>query len=101
MIRAPPVFLFEPHQPEQCRWDPNVLVDITAVWDLKRKAFECMAAQEHLWEYYTRVALQRGAQASRNSDRKSGLRGSLPAALPAGDLRVRLRPRVGLGRPRN
>ncbi|CAM4359392.1 hypothetical protein GCM10027287_10310 [Bordetella muralis] len=29
-----------------------------------------MAAQEHLWEYYTRVALQRGAQASRNSDRK-------------------------------
>jgi 4-oxalomesaconate hydratase len=29
-----------------------------------------MAAQEHLWEYYTRVALQRGAQATRNSDRK-------------------------------
>jgi 4-oxalomesaconate hydratase len=70
VIGAPPVFLFEPHQPEQCRWDPNVLLDITEVWDLKRKAFECMAAQEHLWEYYTRVALQRGAQASRNSDRK-------------------------------
>ena len=29
-----------------------------------------MAAQEHLWEYYTRVALQRGVQASRNSDLK-------------------------------
>jgi 4-oxalomesaconate hydratase len=29
-----------------------------------------MAAQEHLWEYYTRVALQRGMQASRNSDKK-------------------------------
>jgi 4-oxalomesaconate hydratase len=70
VIGAPPVFLFEPHQPEQCRWDPNVLLDITAVWDLKRKAFECMAAQEHLWEYYTRVGLQRGVQASRNSDRK-------------------------------
>ena len=69
VIGAPPVFLFEPHQPEQCRWDPNVLLDITAVWDLKRKAFECMAAQEHLWEYYTRVGLQRGVQASRNSDR--------------------------------
>jgi 4-oxalomesaconate hydratase len=27
-------------------------------------------AQEHLWEYYTRVALQRGAQGARNSDRK-------------------------------
>jgi 4-oxalomesaconate hydratase len=69
VIGAPPVFLFEPHQPEQCRWDPNVLLDITAVWDLKRKAFECMAAQEHLWDYYTRVGLQRGVQASRNSDR--------------------------------
>ncbi len=69
VIGAPPAFLFEPHQPEQCHWDPNVLLDITEVWDLKRKAFECMAAQEHLWEYYMRVALQRGAQASRNSDR--------------------------------
>jgi 4-oxalomesaconate hydratase len=29
-----------------------------------------MAGQEHLWEYYTRVALQRGAQAARNSDKK-------------------------------
>ena len=27
-----------------------------------------MRGQEHLWEYYTRVALQRGAQAARNSD---------------------------------
>ncbi len=25
-----------------------------------------MAGQEHLWEYYTRVALQRGVQAKRN-----------------------------------
>ena len=29
-----------------------------------------MAGQEHLWEYYTRVALQRGEQAARNSDMK-------------------------------
>lgn len=66
---APPVFLFEPHQPEQCRWMPNVLLDITPVWDRKRRAIECMAGQEHLWEYYTRVGLQRGVQAARNSDR--------------------------------
>jgi 4-oxalomesaconate hydratase len=32
--------------------------------------FECMEGQEHLWEYYTRVAQQRGAQAARNSDKK-------------------------------
>jgi 4-oxalomesaconate hydratase len=70
VLGAPPVLLFEPHQPEQCNWKPQVLLDITPVWEKKRKAFECMAAQEHLWEYYTRVAQQRGVQASRNSDLK-------------------------------
>jgi len=70
VLGAPPVFLFEPHQPEQCGWKPEVLIGIDPVWQLKRRAFECMAAQEHLWEYYTRVALQRGMQASRNANRK-------------------------------
>ena len=70
VLGAPPVFLFEPHQPEQCEWKPEVLLDISEVWDQKRRAFETMAAQEHLWEYYTRVALQRGVQASRNSNQK-------------------------------
>jgi 4-oxalomesaconate hydratase len=70
VLGAPPVFLFEPHQPEQCGWTPTVLLDITPVWDKKRAAIERMAGQEHLWEYYTRVALQRGAQAARNSDKK-------------------------------
>lgn len=68
VLGAPPVFLFEPHQPEQCRWMPSVLLDITPVWDMKRAAIECMAGQEYLWEYYTRVALQRGVQATRNSN---------------------------------
>jgi 4-oxalomesaconate hydratase len=71
VLGAPPVFLFEPHQPEQCDWTPTMLLDITPVWDKKRAAIECMAGQEHLWEYYERVALQRGAQAARNSDKKS------------------------------
>jgi 4-oxalomesaconate hydratase len=70
VLGAPPVMLFEPHQPEQCRWMPNVLLDITPVWEKKRAAIECMAGQEHLWEYYTRVALQRGVQAARNSAKK-------------------------------
>ncbi len=70
VLGAPPVFLFEPHQPEQCNWKPTVLLDITPVWEKKRAAIECMAGQEHLWEYYTRVALQRGVQASRNSNLK-------------------------------
>lgn len=69
VLGAPPVFLFEPHQPEQCNWKPDMLLGIDNVWPLKRQAIECMAGQEHLWEYYTRVALQRGAQGARNSDR--------------------------------
>jgi 4-oxalomesaconate hydratase len=70
VLGAPPVFLFEPHQTEQCNWKPQVLLDITPVWDKKRKAFEVLAAQEYLWEYYTRVALNRGVQAARNSEKK-------------------------------
>ena len=66
VVDAPPVYAFEPHQTEQCEWVPNTFLDITDVWDLKRKAIECMAGQEHLWDYYTRVALQRGVQAKRN-----------------------------------
>jgi 4-oxalomesaconate hydratase len=64
---APPVFLFEPHQPEQCNFKPNVILNIDEVWETKRKAFEVLAAQKHLWEYYTRVALNRGVQGGRNS----------------------------------
>jgi 4-oxalomesaconate hydratase len=64
---APPVFLFEPHQPEQCNFKPNVILNIDEVWEQKRQAFEVLAAQKHLWEYYTRVALNRGMQGGRNS----------------------------------
>jgi 4-oxalomesaconate hydratase len=70
-IDAPPVFLFEPHQTEQCNWKPQVLLDITPVWEKKYAAFKTMAAQEHLWNYYERVALQRGVQGARNSNRKN------------------------------
>ncbi len=66
IVGAPPVYAFEPHQTEQCEWIPDTFLDITEVWDVKRRAIECMAGQEHLWEYYTRVAQQRGVQAKRN-----------------------------------
>lgn len=65
-IGAPPVFRFEPHQPEMCGFTPDVLLDITAVFDRKRAAMECMQAQEHLWRYYTELARRRGSQAVRN-----------------------------------
>jgi 4-oxalomesaconate hydratase len=72
-IGAPPVFLFEPHQPEMCGFRPEVLLDITPVFDAKRKAMECMVAQTHLREYYTDLARRRGTQLKRNSGPNLGL----------------------------
>src|ERR1035438_2253066 len=69
-LGAPPVFMFEPHQPEQCDFKPQVLLDITPVFDVKRRAMESMEAQEHLWEYCTDLSKRRGVQAVRNSGRK-------------------------------
>jgi 4-oxalomesaconate hydratase len=67
VIGAPPVFLFEPHQPEMCGFKPEVLLDITSVFDTKRTAMECMSAQRHLWDYYTDLAKRRGTQLTRNA----------------------------------
>jgi 4-oxalomesaconate hydratase len=69
-LGAPPVFMFEPHQPEMCNFKPEVLLDITPVFDLKRQAMESMEAQQHLWEYCTDLAKRRGVHAVRNSGRK-------------------------------
>ncbi|WIM94180.1 PIG-L deacetylase family protein [Actinoplanes oblitus] len=73
VIGAPPVFCFEPHQPEQCGFVPNVLLDITEVWDRKREAMEILAAQRHLHTYYTELGARRGLQAARNSGPNLGL----------------------------
>ena len=35
-MTPPELYLFEPHQTEQCNWKPQVLLDITPVWDKKR-----------------------------------------------------------------
>src|SRR6202167_3177863 len=69
-IAAPPVFLFEPHQPEQCEFKPQVLLDVTPVWETKHQAMESMEAQTHLWEYYTDLGKRRGTQAVRNGGSK-------------------------------
>jgi 4-oxalomesaconate hydratase len=69
-LEAPPVFMFEPHQPEQCDFKPQVLLDVTSAFERKRKAMESMEAQEHLWQYYSDLGLRRGTQAVRNSGRK-------------------------------
>jgi 4-oxalomesaconate hydratase len=70
VLGAPPVFMFEPHQPEQCEFKPEVLLDITPVWERKRQAMESMAAQRHLVDYYSDLGRRRGTQAVRNSGRR-------------------------------
>ena len=65
-LGAPPAFRFEPHQPEMCGFMPDVLVDITAVFDRKLAAMAAMRSQEHLASYYRGLAERRGVQAVRN-----------------------------------
>ena len=72
VLGAPQLYLFEPHQTEQMNWKPDTFLDITPVWEKKRAAIECMEGQEHLWEYYTRVAQQRANHFKRNSGGQSG-----------------------------
>jgi 4-oxalomesaconate hydratase len=69
-LGAPPVFMFEPHQPEQCGFKPELLLDITPVWKKKLAAMESMEAQSHLVAYYSDLSRRRGSQAVRNSGRK-------------------------------
>lgn len=72
VLGAPQLYLFEPHQTEQMGWKPDHFLDITPVWDQKRAAIECMQGQEHLWDYYTRVAENRANHFRRNSGGMSG-----------------------------
>ena len=51
----------------ECDFRADLFLNIDEVWDIKAKAFEILAAQKHLWEYYTRVGLNRGMQGSRNT----------------------------------
>lgn len=88
-LGAPPVFLFEPHQPEQCDFKPDVLLDITPVFASKRKAMECLPAQRHLWDYYTDLAQRRGVQLKRNAGPNLGI-----ASSSYGEAYQRLYPQV-------
>lgn len=66
-LGATQVMAFEPHQPEQCGFVPDNLLDISAVFERKQAAMKCMAgAQGHLVAYYEDLARRRGVQAVRN-----------------------------------
>lgn len=72
VLGAPQLYLFEPHQTEQCGWKPDTILDITPVWEKKKAAIECMEGQQHLWKYYTNVAENRANQFRRNSGGQAG-----------------------------
>ncbi len=81
VLAAPQLYLFEPHQSEQMQWKPDTFLDITDVWDKKRAAIECMQGQEHLWNFYTNLAENRGNHFRRNS---GGMAGGRPARYAEG-----------------
>lgn len=67
VLGAAQVMAFEPHQPEQCGFVPDNLLDISPVFDRKQAAMKCMdAAQGHLITYYEDLARRRAVQAVRN-----------------------------------
>lgn len=72
VLGSPQVYLFEPHQPEQMNWKPDVFLDISDVWDKKWAAIQCMEGQEHLWNYYKNVAENRANHFRRNSGGSAG-----------------------------
>lgn len=66
-LGAAQVLQFEPHQPEVCGFVPDLLLDVSPVFDLKVAAMEAMSgAQGHLLRYYTELGARRGTQAVRN-----------------------------------
>jgi 4-oxalomesaconate hydratase len=62
-IPPPAVYVFEPHQPELCGFQPDTLVDVTAVWERKEQAMAAMASQSYLAAHYGERARQRAVQA--------------------------------------
>lgn len=69
-IKPPDLYLFEPHQPEQCGFVPTTFVDITVVFQQKVSAMAAMAAQQYLRQYYTEQAEHRANHARRVSGKQ-------------------------------
>jgi 4-oxalomesaconate hydratase len=62
-VPPPALYVFEPHQPEQCGFVPNVFLDITPVFDQKLEGMKAMASQTFLQQHYEQRAEQRAVQA--------------------------------------
>lgn len=69
-VKQARIFGFEPHQTEISEFVPEVILDITEVFEQKQAAMNCYKAQKHLIEYYTARAMMRGNHARRCSGNK-------------------------------
>lgn len=67
VCKQPALFGFEHHQSELSQFHPDIIVDITDVFEKKRAAMECFQTQQHLIEYYAMRAAIRGNHARRIS----------------------------------
>jgi 4-oxalomesaconate hydratase len=69
---APPseFLVFEPHQPDLCGFVPSVFVDITDVFERKKRAMSAMKAQSYLQQYYAERAEHRGNHARKVTGNK-------------------------------
>lgn len=61
------LFGFEPHQTELSGYVPEILIDITSVFEKKMQAMQCFEAQKHLIDYYADRGKMRGNHARRLS----------------------------------
>jgi len=59
------IAMFEPQQPEFCRFDPNFYLDITDVMDVKRRAMEAVTSQAYTATSFVSRAEYRGQLAQR------------------------------------
>lgn len=83
VILPPDIYYFEPHQPEQSDFRADILLNITDYWPRKRQAFEAIVSQRGVWDYYERLAMQRGAQAGRRSKNPIAYAEAFQRAAPA------------------
>ena len=95
-LGAPPVFFFEPHQPEMCGFRPEVLLDITEVWETKQAAMQCLGGPAAPLGVLRRPrpATRHPAQAQRGSQPRPALddlRRGVHALLPPGHGPPRMR----------
>lgn len=65
------LFGFEPHQSEISDFKPDVILDISDVYEQKKAAMQSFKAQKHLIEYYGYKAELRGNHARRCSGNNS------------------------------